>query len=59
MQFGQSEMLRSISSCPGAIKRMLNEVKFNKCFIIPKRIASNRLYILEKILPDASDCFIL
>ena len=35
--------------CTGAINWMLDEVKSNKCFIIPKKIGSNKLVVWKRL----------
>ena len=39
--------LRPILFCTGVINWMLDEVKSNKCFIIPKKIGSNKHIVLN------------
>ena len=42
--------LNPILFCTGAMNWMLDEVKCNKCFIIPKKIGSNKLVVWKKLV---------
>ena len=42
--------LSPILFCMGAINWMLDEVKSNKCFIIPKKISSNKLVVWKRLV---------
>ena len=51
--------LSPILFCTGAINWMLDEVKSNKCFIIPKKIGSNKLAVWKRLVSTVkSNCFI-
>ena len=43
--------LSPILFCTGAINWMFDEVKSNKCFIIPKTIGSNKLVVWNRLVP--------
>ena len=43
---GEAKLSR-ILFCTGAINWMLDKVKSNKCFIIPKKIGSNKLVVCK------------
>ena len=36
--------------CTGAIDWMLDEVKSNKCFIVPKKISLNKLVVWKRLV---------
>ena len=42
--------LSPILFCTGAMNWMLDEVKSNKCFIIPKKIGSNKLVVWKMLV---------
>ena len=42
--------LSPILFCKGTINWMLDEVKSNKCFIIPKKIGSNKLVVWRMLV---------
>ena len=42
--------LSPILFCTGAINWMLDEVKSNKCFIIPKKIGSNKQVVWKRLV---------
>ena len=42
--------IKIILFCTGAMNWMLDEVKSNKCFIIPKNIGSNKLVVWKKLV---------